>query len=364
MASELSDFISQLESFGFYDVALPFILVFTLFFAILQKIKIFGENSKNFNSVIALVMAFLVVRQENIIEVINQFLPQVSLITLIFVVILILIGVLLGPAEKGWSGIPLGFGIVITLVAVSLAFLSSSAPLGINWPSWLSFSNDDFRLLIGLLVFFVFLQFITSEPGKPSGTWESLFKGLGNLMATVLDVGLLEYFLPAFIFFLVLIFVWAILEKVSFFGDNKFANMVIALCIAVLFIVVPEIQTIVALTTPWFVILFLFLFLLILTFLFMGVDANHIAGVFGGSGGADTSQVVIWAVIIIALGIFGYAFTQVYGEEVHNITNPDSDGDDLTQSIGEILFTPKILGMMFLIVLAGFSARFISMGAK
>ena len=36
-------------------------------------------------------------------------------------------------------------------------------------------------------------------------------------MATVLDVGLLEYFLPAFIFFLVLIFVWAILEKVNFF---------------------------------------------------------------------------------------------------------------------------------------------------
>jgi hypothetical protein len=178
-------------------------------------------------------------------------------------------------------------------------------------------------------------------------------------MATVLDVGLFEYFLPAIVFFMVLVFVWAILEKVGFFGDNKFANMVIALCLAVLFVVVPEIRTIVALTTPWFVILFLFLFLLILTFLFMGVDAGHIAGVFGGSGGAETNQTVIWTIIIIALAIFGYAFTQVYGEQIQDITDPSSQ-DDLTTSIGQILFTPKILGLMFLMLLAGFAVRFIS----
>ena len=88
MASELTQFMNNLESLGFYDVALPFILIFTLIFAILQKIKIFGENSKNFNAIIALSMALLVVRQVSIVEIMNQFLPQVSLIALVFVVIL------------------------------------------------------------------------------------------------------------------------------------------------------------------------------------------------------------------------------------------------------------------------------------
>ncbi|MSR86502.1 hypothetical protein EXS74_03855, partial [Candidatus Woesearchaeota archaeon] len=87
------DFIAGLEDIGFYDVALPFLLVFTITFAILQKIKIFGDKGKNFNAVIALVMAFLVVRTSAIIEVMNQFLPKISLISIIIVVTLLLLGI-------------------------------------------------------------------------------------------------------------------------------------------------------------------------------------------------------------------------------------------------------------------------------
>jgi hypothetical protein len=181
MASELSGFISMLEDLGFYEVALPFLLVFTLFFAVLQKIKIFGEHGKNFNMVIALVMAFLVVRTNTIVEVMNNFLPQVSLIALIFVVILILIGIMLGPAEKGWSGVPLGLGVVLTLIGVGIAFYSSSDPLGISLPNWLEFTIADRNIFIALALFFGFIIFITGEPGKPGSTWENLFKGLGDL---------------------------------------------------------------------------------------------------------------------------------------------------------------------------------------
>ena len=181
MASEMSDLISQLEDFGFYEVALPFILIFTLFFAILQKIELFGENGKNFNAVISMVMAFLVVRTQSIVEVMNTFLPQISLIALIFVVVLILIGILLGPAAGGWSGLPLGLGLIITITGVGIAFYGSSAPLGIELPDWLQFTVGDRNILLGILLFFLFISFITSEPGKPGQTWSNLFKSLGKL---------------------------------------------------------------------------------------------------------------------------------------------------------------------------------------
>ncbi|MBT3324280.1 hypothetical protein HN681_04580 [archaeon] len=177
MASELTQFMNNLESLGFYDVALPFILIFTLIFAILQKIKIFGENSKNFNAIIALSMALLVVRQVSIVEIMNQFLPQVSLIALVFVVILLLIGILLGPSE-GWSGLPLGLGVLLTLGAVSWALFASAS---LSIPSWLEFSQSDWYLIIGIGLFFVFLFFITSEPGKSDKGMVDLFKGLGSL---------------------------------------------------------------------------------------------------------------------------------------------------------------------------------------
>ena len=178
-------------------------------------------------------------------------------------------------------------------------------------------------------------------------------------MATFLDVGILEYFVPFFVFMFVLVVLWALLEKVNFFTNNKFANLAIAFALASLFIVIPELTTIVALATPWFIILLIFLLLLILIFIFMGVDPKFIASVFGGD---KPNLLVVWTVIILCLGIFGYAFTQVYGEQIHNITAGEStDGSgDLAQSVGQILFTPKVLGMMFLLIMAALVVRFVS----
>lgn len=139
MASSFNfqDFLSGLEDIGFYEVALPFLLVFTITFAILQKIKIFGTAGKNFNAVIALVMAFLVVRNEAIIEVMNTFLPQISLISIVIVVTLLLVGILLNKENAGFSGILGGIGILLTIAAIVFAFLSSSGALGWEIPSTL-----------------------------------------------------------------------------------------------------------------------------------------------------------------------------------------------------------------------------------
>ena len=176
-------------------------------------------------------------------------------------------------------------------------------------------------------------------------------------MATVLDLGLLAYFVPVFVFFLVLVIVWALLEKTHFFQGNKFVNLLIAFVLAVLFVIVPELSQVVALATPWFGILFLFLLLLILTFLFMGVNPEDVSNVFSGG-----NMTITWAIIIISLAIFGYAFTQVYGDAIHDITAGESEegSADLVQNVGQILFTPKILGMVLLLGIAAFTVRFLS----
>ena len=68
MASTLNNAIQFFRDFGLFDVVLPFLLVFTIMFAILEKTKILGTedkeghvSKKNLNSMVSFVVAMLVV---------------------------------------------------------------------------------------------------------------------------------------------------------------------------------------------------------------------------------------------------------------------------------------------------------------
>ena len=69
MAEGFRGAIVFLEKLGVYDVVLPFLLVFTIIFAILEKTRILGVEKvggqdltkKNLNSIVAFVVAFLVI---------------------------------------------------------------------------------------------------------------------------------------------------------------------------------------------------------------------------------------------------------------------------------------------------------------
>ena len=100
-----SDMIKQLEQMGFYEVILPFMLVFTIMFALLQKIKLFGQDTKNINIVVAVVIAFFFVRVPAIIATVNQFLPKISMIVIVLLMFLLILGVLGSGESTGWTGV-------------------------------------------------------------------------------------------------------------------------------------------------------------------------------------------------------------------------------------------------------------------
>ena len=68
-----------LEKLGVYDVVLPFLLVFTIVFAILEKTRVLGTDDvdgkhlpkKNLNAVVAFVMAFLVIASTSLVRIIS-----------------------------------------------------------------------------------------------------------------------------------------------------------------------------------------------------------------------------------------------------------------------------------------------------
>ncbi len=175
-----NSFMGTLDSIGFYTVALPFLLIFTIIFAILEKIKLFGPDSKRFNGLIAMVMAFLVIRVQSLVEIMNNFLPQVSFLALIFIVFLLLVGILVGPTD-GWKGIPLFAGIIVTIGVIVYALLNSSGMIGIGFPSWLQLTGEDRNMLIAVVLFFVFVWFVVADGGKKKSSWSGFTDYLEKL---------------------------------------------------------------------------------------------------------------------------------------------------------------------------------------
>ena len=185
----LENFIYAIESWGLTDVLLPFLLIFTVLFAILQKTSILGDKKKNMNVVVAVIIGLIVViphvlgRYENPdldpVNIINRALPSVSLLVIAVMCLLILIGIFggdvkyFGLAFSGWIA-------WLSILAIAIIFISSAR--GGRFWLWFNqfFGSDAVALIVILLVFGLIVAFImggekeASEKAAPSKFKEAL----------------------------------------------------------------------------------------------------------------------------------------------------------------------------------------------
>ncbi|MFA5176298.1 MAG: hypothetical protein WC413_03525 [Candidatus Nanoarchaeia archaeon] len=95
--SPLAGAIEFFKSFGLFDILLPFLLVFTIVFAILEKTMILGAEDKkpkkNLDSMVAFVIALLVVASNRVVTALNLALPNIILLVMISISFLLMIGV-------------------------------------------------------------------------------------------------------------------------------------------------------------------------------------------------------------------------------------------------------------------------------
>jgi hypothetical protein len=127
MVSAFRGVIEFANKLGLYDVVLPFLLVFTVVFAVLEKTKVFGTTKvedtdvtkKNLNAIIAFVIAFFVVASAHLVEVITKISSNVVLMILFSMFFLILVGML----ATGEKGIELEGGWKVAFFAISFAAL-------------------------------------------------------------------------------------------------------------------------------------------------------------------------------------------------------------------------------------------------
>ena len=162
-AFRLEGFFRTLDRWGLTDVMLPFLLIFVIVFAILQKTKVLGETKKNLNSIVAIVVALLVVvphvtgrfpSNADPVLIINDALPQVSIVLVAVIFLLILIGVFgqdsvfLGVTMPGW----------ITLVSLVIIVLIFGGAAG-WWQGDFGNTLENFFGTEGVAVFIMLVTF-------------------------------------------------------------------------------------------------------------------------------------------------------------------------------------------------------------
>jgi hypothetical protein len=185
------DAICTLEGLGLLSVLLPFLLIFTLVFAVLQKSKILGDQSNRFNTVIAFVIAMATViphvigRGPDVVVIINRALPNVSVLMVAALMILLLIGVF-GKDVNFANTSAAGWIVLLSIIAVAYTFLVASGVLA-SPPAWLNFLVDPQTrsLLIAILVFGIIVWFITKEE-HPGTERRSVNDTINNMFGGVL----------------------------------------------------------------------------------------------------------------------------------------------------------------------------------
>ncbi len=152
--------VENLISIGIYDVILPFILVYAIIFAILQKSKIFEGGSsdaklaRSVNAIVALVFGLFIVAAYNIVTIFQDLIVKTVLVVIFLLCLLIVLGFVFGDEYKNLftekPAIKYALAAILFLVVFGiLMFLLGVFEYLSNWWGGSTFDSD---LIVTILV--------------------------------------------------------------------------------------------------------------------------------------------------------------------------------------------------------------------
>jgi hypothetical protein len=160
-------------------------------------------------------------------------------------------------------------------------------------------------------------------------------------MATFLDITGLQQFSTFFVFIFVWLLVYAILSYTKIIGDNIGINVIIGLILGLLVLFSPIATGLIEYVAPWFGVLFVFIIFATIALRLFG--ATNVESL-----GSLRIVTIVVILVIFTIGALSYVRQQV--------TAP---GDNETSidygKTTTILFHPKILGVLFILILAVFT---------
>ncbi|MBU0894544.1 MAG: hypothetical protein KKF48_02820 [Nanoarchaeota archaeon] len=132
--------------------AYPFLLMFFIVFAILEKTKVFGEDKKQLNALVSFVIGLIFVSAVFPKLVVSNLILFLSVaLVVVFVALLIWSFVIGGDAKIGGKGVKIAAAIVLVIVMIIVILWAT----GVGWSFFESLFNQSWSNSFWINVFFV-----------------------------------------------------------------------------------------------------------------------------------------------------------------------------------------------------------------
>ena len=169
MVTTITDVLNTWNDIGVFSYVLPFLLLFAVVYAILDKSKILGDN-RAIESIVAASIGLLSLQFDFVSEFFAVIFPRFGIGISIFIVLIIMLGFFfpkdLGRGKVAWIGWTVGIGVVLWALSA--------------WDEWSGSSgfggffveNVWSVIVLGVLVAIIFWATkkpSSSTPSTPSG---------------------------------------------------------------------------------------------------------------------------------------------------------------------------------------------------
>ena len=113
----------------FMDYILPFLLVFTLTFAVLDKTKLLGEGKRQINAIISLVIGLILIAFPYAQGIIVKLIPFLAVALVILFIFMLMYGFAMGKKEGDVldKGVKIALGIIVGLAVIVAVLWATGA---------------------------------------------------------------------------------------------------------------------------------------------------------------------------------------------------------------------------------------------
>ncbi|MCF7910120.1 hypothetical protein K9L16_00415 [Candidatus Pacearchaeota archaeon] len=168
-SNSIRDVFYSWEQFGFFDYIIPFLLLFSIIFAVLMRLKAFKDN-KAISAVISLSVSLMAVAQFDrlIPQFFSEIFPRLGVGLAVILVLLILTGLFIDPKEKGLMYTLLGIGVIVGIVVL----VQTAGAVGWSSSYWW---YDNWPAIAGVVIILVAIAVIVGAGSeKKNGDYKPL----------------------------------------------------------------------------------------------------------------------------------------------------------------------------------------------
>lgn len=166
MVKPIGVILQEWAELDIFFYALPFLLIFALVFAILQKLEIAGpgRDSRGINAVIAIAVALLALQYDQVSVFFQIIFPKLGIALAVILAVLILMGLFIGPAQIGplaWT--LFGLGAIASIILIFTSFSDYTWWTGGFW-------QENMSAIIAGVIIIVFVAVVIFGGRNPPGT--------------------------------------------------------------------------------------------------------------------------------------------------------------------------------------------------